>query len=250
MKKYVAYYRVSTDKQGIRGLGIEAQKTAVQNITNGGELIAEFTEVESGRKKNRPELNKALEYAKAAGATLIVAKLDRLSRDVSFLFNLRTAGVDFVAGDIPELTTLTLGIYATFAQHEAERISQRTKDALAELKKQGVVLGQQDNRNLLSNNGRQNSIDTRQTQARDNLNSIRAMALIKSLKAQSKPNKDIVKELNNNGYLTPNGCKFTGVQVNRLWDRVQREHPKNESLMDVWNKESIITDKTINLYNV
>ena len=124
-QKYVAYYRVSTDKQGRSGLGLEAQRACVVARVHLGHLIGEYTEVVSGRARRtkRPELAKAIEHAKKEGATLIVAKLDRMARSVSFLFDLRESGVKVEACDQPEFNTLTLGIFATMAQYEAELIS-------------------------------------------------------------------------------------------------------------------------------
>ena len=142
--KHVAYYRVSTGKQGRSGLGLDAQREAVRAYLNGGkwELVAEFTEVESGKRhENRPQLREALELCKLTGATLIVAKLDRLSRDAAFLLTLQNAGARFVCADMPDANSLTVGIMALVAQQERETISQRTKAALAAAKARGVKLG-------------------------------------------------------------------------------------------------------------
>ena len=127
---YVAYYRVSTKRQGESGLGLEAQKQAVNLYakTNGC-ILKEFTEVESGKKDNRPQLDMAIKECKQRNATLLIAKLDRLSRNVSFLFTLKQS-INFVCLDLPDLNTLTLGIFATMAQHERGLISKRTKSAL------------------------------------------------------------------------------------------------------------------------
>jgi DNA invertase Pin-like site-specific DNA recombinase len=144
MTKFVAYYRVSTQKQGASGLGIEAQQAAVDSFVKREEgiLIAPpFTEVESGKNKDRPELNKAIAHARRNKAVLLVAKLDRLARNVSFLANLMEAGVDFVACDNPHATRLTIHILAAVAEEEARATSARTKAALKEAKKRGVKLG-------------------------------------------------------------------------------------------------------------
>lgn len=134
MKTFVTYLRVSTEKQGANGLGIEAQRTAVNGIikSEAGTLAAEFIEVESGKKDRRPELAKAIQLCKQSGATLLIARLDRLSRNVRFLFEVKESGIDIKAADVPELNTLTLGMLAVLAQHERELISKRTKAALAE----------------------------------------------------------------------------------------------------------------------
>src|SRR6056297_1708444 len=134
MEKFIAYYRVSTKQQGASGLGLEAQKTAVKNFIHSrgaSEIPPPFTEIESGKNDDRQELRKAISRCKETGATLLIAKLDRLSRNASFIFTLRDelqqAGVDFIACDMPEANTLTIGIMATMAQHEREIISKRTK---------------------------------------------------------------------------------------------------------------------------
>ncbi len=142
MDKYVVYKRVSTDKQGIRGLGMDAQEESISKSIPKDHIIAEFIEVESRKsKKARPELTKAIELCKKENATLVVAKLDRLSGSIAFTFNLRDSGVKFRCLDLPEMNTLTLGMFAIFSQYEVEKISERTKAALAELKKRGVKLG-------------------------------------------------------------------------------------------------------------
>lgn len=140
---FVAYCRVSTARQGRSGLGLEAQREAVRNYLNGGQwsLVAEFTEVESGKRNDRPELAKALQACRVYGAKLVIAKLDRLSRDAHFLLGLEKAGVDFVAADMPHANRLTVGIMAMVADEERRMISQRTKAALAAAKKRGVQLG-------------------------------------------------------------------------------------------------------------
>jgi DNA invertase Pin-like site-specific DNA recombinase len=141
--KYVAYYRVSTARQGRSGLGLEAQKKAVADFLNGGRwrLLAEYTEVESGKVNNRPQLERALHLCRVTGATLVIAKLDRLSRNAAFLLTLRDSGAKFVAADMPDANSLTIGIMALVAQNEREAISRRTTEALAAAKRRGVRLG-------------------------------------------------------------------------------------------------------------
>jgi DNA invertase Pin-like site-specific DNA recombinase len=142
-QKFVAYERVSTARQGRSGLGLEAQRKAIDDFaaSRGADVLARFTEVESGRKNERPELAKALNLAKLTGATLVIAKLDRLSRNAAFLLTLRDSGVRFLACDMPEANDLTVGIMALVAQQEREAISRRTKEALAAAKARGVKLG-------------------------------------------------------------------------------------------------------------
>jgi len=141
--KFVVYYRVSTQKQGRSGLGLEAQKATAQAYlaAHGGIELASFVEVESGRSSTRPKLKAALLHCRQTRAILLVAKLDRLSRNAAFLFNLRDAGVKFQAIDLPDANTLTLGVMIAMAQHEAEIISARTKAALAARKARGLPLG-------------------------------------------------------------------------------------------------------------
>jgi DNA invertase Pin-like site-specific DNA recombinase len=143
--RFVAHYRVSTEKQGRSGLGLEAQRGAVEAFLNGGswKLVAEFTEIESGKRADRPKLAEAVKAAKKHKATLVIAKLDRLSRNVAFIANLMEAGVDFVAVDMPHANKLTIHILSAVAEHEREMISQRTRAALAAAKSRGVRLGDQ-----------------------------------------------------------------------------------------------------------
>ncbi|OWU81703.1 resolvase [Oceanicola sp. 22II-s10i] len=141
--RFVAYERVSTARQGRSGLGFEAQRKAIDDFaaSRGADVIGRFTEVESGRRADRPELAKALDLARLTGATLIIAKLDRLSRNAAFLLTLRDSGARFLAVDMPEANDLTVGIMALVAQQEREAISRRTKEALAAAKARGVKLG-------------------------------------------------------------------------------------------------------------
>ena len=141
--RFVAYLRVSTIKQGSSGLGLEAQRQAITDYLNGGQwtLIGEHVEVESGKNDERPALQAALQQCRLTGASLIIAKLDRLSRRVSFLSALMDSGVEFVAVDNPTASRFTLHILAAVAEHEAAMISQRTKAALAAARARGTKLG-------------------------------------------------------------------------------------------------------------
>lgn len=140
---FVSYLRVSTQKQGQSGFGLDAQRKAVEEYLNGGnwKLIDEIVEIESGKNSKRPKLTEAIELCKAASATLIVAKIDRLTRNAAFLLSLRDSGINFIAADIPEANRLTIGIMALFAEQERDFISIRTKEALAAAKARGVQLG-------------------------------------------------------------------------------------------------------------
>jgi DNA invertase Pin-like site-specific DNA recombinase len=141
--KFVAYYRVSTDKQGQSGLGLDAQRAAVMTYLNGGpwKLVAEHTEVETGKRADRPELQKALAACRKHKAKLVIAKLDRLSRNLAFIATLMDSNVEFIAADNPHANRLTVHILAAVAEHERAAISERTKAALAAAKRRGVKLG-------------------------------------------------------------------------------------------------------------
>jgi DNA invertase Pin-like site-specific DNA recombinase len=141
--KFVAYYRVSTAKQGASGLGLEAQQEAVRSYLNGGRwtMVSEVTEIESGKRNDRPALANALALCRVHGATLVIAKLDRLARNVNFISNLMESGVEFTAVDFPQDNRLTIHILAAVAEHEAVMISSRTKAALAAAKARGTRLG-------------------------------------------------------------------------------------------------------------
>jgi DNA invertase Pin-like site-specific DNA recombinase len=142
-KRYVTYVRVSTQKQGASGLGLEAQRRAVDDYlrSHGGKVVAEFKEVESGKNNARRELVRAIHRCRQTRSVLLVAKIDRLSRNAAFLLNLRDSGVRFVAADLPDMNETVVGIMAVMAQAEREAISQRTKAALAACKARGVKLG-------------------------------------------------------------------------------------------------------------
>lgn len=212
--KYIAYYRVSTKKQS---LGLEAQREAVMSFINSGEdssLLMEFQEKESGKCDNRIELNKAISECKKYDAVLVIAKLDRLSRKVSFIFTLRDSGVNFIALDVPNFNTLTLGIFATLAQTERELISSRTKAALAALKAKGVKLG---NPNAsFSMAARQKAYQAHRNVAANNVNNKRAVSMIKVLMSTTSNMSQIARYLNDNGFATSQGKSFTATQVKRL----------------------------------
>src|SRR6202045_4658165 len=141
--KFVAYFRVSTERQGKSGLGLEAQRESVMNYLDGGRwtLVAEFTEIESGKRNDRPELERTLAACKKQKAKLVIAKLDRLSRNLAFIATLTDSGVEFVAVDNPHANKLTIHILAAVAQHEREIISARTSAALKAAKARGKLLG-------------------------------------------------------------------------------------------------------------
>ena len=217
MKEYVAYYRVSTKKQGKSGLGLEAQKVEVNRyLKEGDKILIEFIEIDSGKNNKRIELAKAIDYAKKNKATLLIAKLDRLSRNVSFIFQLRDSKVDFVCCDIPDANTLTIGIFATMAQHEREVISQRTKAALAARKARGLKLGTPSN---LTIEGRKKAWQTNKDKAANNDNNRRAAMLVCEYKKQGLTLEVIANLLNENGFKTSRGGKFHKTTVTRIYER-------------------------------
>ena len=212
--RYVAYYRVSTARQGASGLGLSAQRTGVSSFLRGrGQVLAEFTDVESGRRNDRPELMRAIARCKAEGAVLLIAKLDRLTRNVAFIFALRDSGAQFVCADMPEANTLPIGVMATMAQHEREVISDRTKKALAEKKNQGFVLGRPEN---LTPTAIEMGRGVRQRNARADENNRRAAALANSMRQAGQSWTAIATALNDYGFRTRRGKEFRPVQVQRV----------------------------------
>lgn len=221
---YVAYYRVSTRAQGNSGLGLQAQQTAVAGYVK-GTVIAEYTEVESGKNNQRLQLTAAIDHAKRVGATLIIAKLDRLSRNASFIFALRDSGVQFQCVDMPDANTLTIGIFATLAQHERELISSRTRAALAAKIAQGAQLGSPQNLTLEAQ--RKGAAANRQ-QAINHPEARKAVGLAKRLRQDKKTYEQIAAELNECGFKTAQGHSFHGMQVKRLLDRISPESAKRD----------------------
>lgn len=219
---FVAYCRVSTARQGKSGLGLEAQREAVQSYLNGGRwsLVGEFTEVESGKKSDRPELARALQACRVYGAKLVIAKLDRLSRDAHFLLGLEKAGVDFVAADMPHANRLTVGIMAMVADEERRMISQRTKAALAAAKRRGVQLG--------GNRGAKLTAAARKagrdSQAKDACDRATDLApIIQELKSSGITSLGaMAKAFEERGIPAPRGgTKWTAVQIARITKRLE-----------------------------
>ncbi len=221
--KFVSYIRVSTARQGASGLGLEAQQEAVQRFLNGGswELLGEFKEVETGKGADalakRPQLRAALDACRKEGATLIIAKLDRLSRSVHFVSGLMESKVRFVACDMPEANELTIHIMAAFAEHEAKRISQRTKDALAVAKARGAVLGKSGAANLRPN------LEARQQAA--NAFAKRLQPMFDGMKLRQLTQRAMVAELNAVGVPTPKGGQWRIGQVQRVLARIAAVTP-------------------------
>jgi DNA invertase Pin-like site-specific DNA recombinase len=202
---FVAYYRVSTQRQGRSGLGLDAQQKAVRDHLNGGDwrIVAEFTEVESGTRPGRPKLVQALKTCRALGATLIIAKLDRLARNVHFVSGLMESGVEFTAVDFPQANRLTVHILAAVAEHEAKMISERTKAALAAAKRRGVKLGG-DRGARLTAKARRAGTDA--VQARANERAADLAPIVAELQASgARSLRAIAAGLNERGIRTPRG---------------------------------------------
>lgn len=212
--KFVAYYRVSTERQGRSGLGLEAQRTAVTDYLNGGKwhLVAEFTEVETGKGRNaldrRPQLKAAIDACRKHKATLVIAKLDRLARNVAFIAGLMDSKVDLVAVDNPNVNRMTLQILAAVAEDEARRISERTKAALQAAKARGTILGRH-GREVLS---KANSASAAAFAAK-------VAPRVKALQAKGLTIRELTNELNQAGIPTPNGGKWHVSSVHRLLQR-------------------------------
>jgi DNA invertase Pin-like site-specific DNA recombinase len=212
---HVAYYRVSTKQQGQSGLGLEAQRTQVMGfIGTQAQLVKEFIEVESGKRDSRPRLTEALAYARQNKARLVIAKLDRLSRNAGFIFALKDSGVDFVCADMPDANTLTIGIFATLGQHERELIGERTRKALAVKKQQGFTLGSPQN---LTPQAQRKGVEAIKRKAATNENNQRALLTIKGYLHQGKTLQQIAHELNESGFRTAKGYLFQRVHIHRLW---------------------------------
>ena len=223
-KKYVAYYRVSTQKQGNSGLGLDSQKQQVRQFVNCDScIIAEFTEVESGKNDSRNELQKAIETANKAGATLVIAKLDRLSRNASFIFALRDSKVNFVCVDMPDANTLTIGIFAVMAQHEREIISTRTKAGLKVKKERLAIedkkLGTPAN---LTSEAVAKGKQIRIANAANKTANKQATAIAIQMRSNGATLQAICDHLNGLEYKTSTGKTFAPTTIKMLLDRAAK----------------------------
>ena len=227
MNRFVAYLRVSTEKQGEQGHGISAQRQAIQNYlaASNGELLDEHVEVESGKKNDRPELKKAINRCKTSRSTLIIAKLDRLSRNMAFIANLMDAGIDFIACDNPFANKLTIHILAAIAEHEREMISRRTREALAAAKAKGVQLGGYRG-TTLTDKIRQDALESRWTKSKEYSANVIPM-IREQLKAGYSLNAT-ARILNQQRIVTVRGGTWTAKSVSRVVD-VFRKHAENKS---------------------
>lgn len=215
---FIAYYRVSTQRQEATGLGLEAQREAVARYVrgNGGKLIKELTEIETGKGSNalrrRPQLRLALDECKRLDAVLVIAKLDRLARNVHFVSGLMESRVRFVACDLPQANELTLHVMAAFAEHEAKRISERTKEALQRAKARGTKLGKAGWRNLRPH------LEERSRTA--DAFARRLKGQIEGFRLRGLTQRQMVEELNAIGVTTPHGSRWRLIQLQRTLARI------------------------------
>jgi len=227
--KAVAYYRVSTAKQGSSGLGLDAQRSAVEALCagRGWEIIAPpFTEVESGKRDDRPELAKALERCKVTGAALVVAKLDRLSRNVAFLATLQDSGVKFVAADMPEANELTIHIMAAVAQAERKAISKRTKEALAAAKARGQRLGNPNGAAALRRAAKGSGAGTAAAQRNADVHAARLRPIVERMRGGGLTSLGaLAGALNAEGMVTPRGGRWHASSVRNLLARLSAVQP-------------------------
>ncbi len=223
-ERYVAYYRVSTDRQARSGLGLDAQREAVERLAQErrGRIVAEFTEAESGKVNARPVLAKALHHAKVTGAVLLIAKLDRLSRNAAFLLTLRDSGARFIAADVPDANDLTVGILALVAQQEREAISKRTREALAAAKRRGIKLGNPNGARALLNAGKGNRAAVEAVRRKADAHAAELRPVIESLRGEGLASLAELRDaLNERGILTPRrGTLWHKTSVRNLLQRL------------------------------
>jgi len=229
MKRVICYLRVSTKRQGKSGLGIEAQRAAVEQYAkqHGTTIEGEYLEIETGKRNDRPELAKALSHAKRSKATLVVAKLDRLARNVAFTSALMESKVEFLACDNPHANKFTIHILAAVAEDEAEKISQRTKDALQAAKQRGVKLGsarpdhwngREDRRQAGAIAGGQAAANAHRRSADESYADL--VPIVQGMRAAGHALQAIADELNNQGHTTRRSKPWNAMQVSRVLKRM------------------------------
>jgi len=221
--KIVSYLRVSTARQGRSGLGLDAQRSAIQGYAEvkGAALVREFVEVESGKVNTRPKLAEALHLAKVTGSVLVIAKLDRLSRNAAFLLTLRDSGVRFIAADMPDANELTVGIMALVAQQEREAISKRTKEALQAAKRRGVMLGNPNGADALRRAGKGNAAGVVAIQSQADAHAEDLRPVLAGLAGEGITSLGaIAKALNERGIQTPRGGAWYKTSVSNLIARL------------------------------
>lgn len=229
-KYYCAYFRVSTVRQGASGLGLDAQREAVLSFIrhNGNKIIAEFTEVETGKNDKRPELKKAINLCQEKNAVLVVAKLDRLSRNLTFLSQLMDSKIKFICADMPDANELTISIFASLAQWERKRISERTKEALAQKRLKNPAW--KPGKNNLTDAGRKKSQTILRENSLQNENNRHAFHFIKPLREIGYSWEKIAEKLNSEGYTTRKNNKFHPWQawnIYRKYTEAEKGKDKN-----------------------
>lgn len=224
MCKVIAYYRVSTDGQGRSGLGLEAQRQAVTALcqSRGWQIIEEYTEVESGKKADRAQLTAALHHAKVTGGTLVIAKLDRLSRNAAFITALQDSGAKFIAADMPEANELTVHIMAAVAQAERQAIAKRTKEALAAAKARGVTLGNPNGAAALRRAAKGNGASLKSIKGNADSFARDLLPVVDRLRSEGRISlPQIAAGLNDGGFSTPRGGKWHPSSVKNLLARLE-----------------------------
>lgn len=223
MTKFVGYIRVSTARQGASGLGLQAQVAAIERhvLSRDGSLVQTFREIEGGQDNARPELAKALSLARLTGAVLVIAKLDRLSRNAAFLLALQESGVRFVATDMPDANELTVGIMALVAQQERQAISQRTREALQAARARGVRLGNPNGADALRRAGKGNGAALKAIQSNAGARAVALRSTIDDLRERGVTSLGgIADELNRRGILTPRNAAWHRSSVANLLKRL------------------------------
>lgn len=217
--QYVTYLRVSTDRQGKSSLGLEAQRAAVlDHVASKGQIAAEYVEIESGKKNERPQLVRAMAEARRIGAVLLIAKLDRLARNVAFIANLLEAGVEIAAADMPEANRFLLHVMAAVAEHEAQAISDRTRAALAAAKARGVALGwsmpgrEEEQRNAARKGAERNA-------TKADHHAVKVLPVIRQIAARGASLRQIADELNTRGIKTARGGLWYAATVRNVMAR-------------------------------
>lgn len=218
--EYISYIRVSTRRQGKSGLGMEAQRTINNSYVDSckGTIIAEYSDVESGTHRNREGLSKAINHCKRSGATLVIAKLDRLARDVEFTFSVVNSGITIHFCDMPAVNTMILGVFASVAQYERELTSARTKAALAEKKRRGMKLGAP--AATFTADQREKAARSRQIKAEEN--SQKYIDLITMYREKGMTLQAIAASLNSKGFTTPRGKAFAPATITMYLKRVNQ----------------------------
>lgn len=223
---FVTYLRVSTDRQGKSGLGLEAQRKAVaDHVAGKGEIAAEYVEIESGKKNDRPQLARALAEAKRIGAVLLIAKLDRLARNVAFIANLLEAGVEIAAADMPEANRFLLHVMAAVAEHEAQATSDRTRAALAAAKARGVALGW----SVPGRVGEQRRAARKGAECnarKADQHAANVLPIIRQIAARGASLRQIAEELNMRGIKTARGGLWYAATVRNVMARENRIEAK------------------------